>query len=60
MNYKSMKNAVELRISKDEDRFVPVIVRLPDGSVIPVRAVDVQPNPETGERSVVLDTREMV
>jgi len=62
MSYATLMKAV----SKSRDPYstgqgiCPVIVRLADGSVVPVLSVDVTPDPKTGEMSVVLDTREMV
>ena len=62
INYAQMKRAVVNRreVEPDiSDRF-PVIVRLADGSVVTVKAAEVTPNPQTGEMSVMLDTRETI
>lgn len=47
-------------LSKPKDDVRLVVVRMPDGSLLYVRDVDVQTHGKTGEPSIVLDVRETV
>lgn len=60
MTFDNVKAAILLRDDYEATRRLQVVIRLPDGSLAPVRAVTVTPHEKTGEPSIVLDTREMV